>query len=732
MSLIPEGVRKGLILISQDERQITYLHTKIRRNFTNPEEKVQAEAYLKLILQYNYKPQHIRLYETVTMGSEKREADIIVYNDDAGEYPHILVECKSQDVSEQAFLQAIEQAYSYAYALPNDIKYVWVTSGLKDEYFEVDKKRKSRITQPDIPQYGVVRLANYKYVYDANVLSSSPGQQKFDDLTTIDQDHLTKRFKQAHDALWAGGQLNPSEAFDELDKLIFCKIWDERKDRKPGEPYDFQIITVDKEEIKNWQKKGENDLRKAIQDEENRRLFDRISHLYEQGRKKDPEVFRDNIRLTNEKIRTVVGYLADINLGETDLDSKGRAFETFMNSFFRGSFGQYFTPRPIVDFTTRVLPITNESLVLDTSCGSGGFLLYALNKIRKQADALYPNYKTDPKQAQKHYKYWNDFAKDNLYGIEINEQIGRAAKMNMIIHDDGHTNVITADGLLGEEEIERTTKRRGFRYNRFDFIITNPPFGSIVRQTEKAYLKEFQLGKKEEDWLAVVAKPATNRENQSTEILFIEQCYKYLKPGGYLAIVVPDGILTNSSLQYVRDWMEEAFRIIAVVSLPQTAFTANGAGVKSSVLFLKKKDPLQSEKEREQDQSIKYELIEDHYYLETIKQWDQERKAAIKRLEEKAREENPDMSKKEIGEVIKDEKEVVQQAFSKKWADLKEKLEEKFLQQRHKKKQDYPIFMAIANDIGYDATGKKTNLNELETIGESLEQFILSVEEENI
>ena len=114
-----------------------------------------------------------------------------------------------------------------------------------------------------------------------------------------------------------------------------------------------------------------------------------LKALYEEGRKKDPEVFRDDIRLTTERVRTIVEYLQDINLSETDLDSKGRAFETFMDSFFRGSFGQYFTPRPIVKFIVDVLPITHDSLVLDTSCGSGGFLLHALEKVRREASEFY-------------------------------------------------------------------------------------------------------------------------------------------------------------------------------------------------------------------------------------------------------------------------------------------------------------------------------------------------------
>lgn len=164
------------------------------------------------------------MYVSVTMGSGKREADIIVYADDECLTPHILVECKHQEVSEQEFLQAVEQAYSYAYALPNNIKYVWITSGLKDEYFEVDKHKHTRVNQPDIPQFGVYKMANYKYVYDANSIKTTVGKQKFFDLQVIEQNELTRRFKQAHDSLWAGGQLNPSEAFDELDKLIFVRF----------------------------------------------------------------------------------------------------------------------------------------------------------------------------------------------------------------------------------------------------------------------------------------------------------------------------------------------------------------------------------------------------------------------------------------------------------------------------------------------------------------------------
>lgn len=710
------GIEKGLISFNDDMSRITYVFQKKERNYNNPEEKVQAETFLRLIIDYNYPVNRIKQFVPVTMGREVKEADIIVYKDDMCLEPYILVECKKQEVSEAEFQQAINQAFGYAYATAGELKYVWVTSGIKSEFFEVDQSSNTRNQLPDIPQFGVKDVATYKYVYDAQYLPIESGKQRFFDLSVIDQSELTRRFKQAHEALWAGGQLNPSEAFDELDKLIFCKIWDERKPRRMGDPYDFQVITVSKEEEKD------EDERQLI---ENDNLYKRVIALYEEGRKKDKEVFRDNIRLTPEKIRTVVGYLESVNLGETDLDSKGRAFETFMGSFFRGNFGQYFTPREIVKFIVDVLPIEHDSKVLDTSCGSGGFLLYALNKVRNKATELYPNYSKDVRQYDRWHKYWHDFAEKNLFGIEISEQISRAAKMNMIIHDDGHTNVITSDGLVSDETIIQKTNNLGFKYGTFDFIITNPPFGSTVRQSEQAYLKTYQLGKKEEDWLAVGTLPPTTRDGQSTEVLFIEQDHKFLKEGGYLAIVLPDGILTNSSMQYVRTQIEDWFRIVAVVSMPQTAFMANGAGVKSSVLFLRKWTKKETEQLVSTKKSIESRLLNDNCYFAQRQTWDREVKQKQKEKVEKIK------GKQRISATAAKQTEEYKTwntdllaEYASKVDELKNRLTEEYQLTKQKELVDYPIFMAIAENIGYDATGKKTPVNELDVIGEELKKFI--------
>ena len=713
------GLEKQLISFNTDKSRITYVHQKKERNYTNPEEIVQAETFLRLVLDYNYPVNRIKQFVSVTMGSEVKEADIVVYKDDACTIPYVLVECKKQEVSEAEYQQAISQAYSYAYAMAGELKYVWVTSGIKSDYFEVDQSSNTRNQLPDIPQFGVTNIASYKYVYDAQSLPEEAGKQRFFDLSVIDQSELTRRFKQAHEALWAGGQLNPSEAFDELDKLIFCKIWDERKYRQPGDPYDFQIITVSKEVEKKEAK------RRLI---ENDNLYKRVMALYEEGRKKDKEVFRDNIRLTPEKIRTVVGYLESVNLGETDLDSKGRAFETFMGSFFRGNFGQYFTPREIVKFIVDALPIEHDSKVLDTSCGSGGFLLYALNKVRNKATDLYPNYLKDVKQHERWFKYWHDFAEKNLYGIEISEQISRAAKMNMIIHDDGHTNVITSDGLVSDETIIAKTNNQGFKYGTFDFIITNPPFGSTVRQSEQAYLKTYLLGKKEEDWLAIKSTTAGNRDSQSTEVLFIEQDYKFLREGGYLAIVLPDGILTNSSLQYVRTQIEDWFRIVAVVSMPQTAFMANGAGVKSSVLFLKKWTRKETERLVNTKKTIESRLLNDNSYLTQRQNWEKEIKQKQKeKADEITVSQKISTTAAKQTEAYKSWNAELLAEYADKVEELKALLTDAYQQAKQRELTDYPIFMAIAENIGYDATGKKTTINELDVIGEELKKFINSL-----
>ena len=709
--IIKKGIEKGYIALNEDESRIQYFTRPQTKSYkySDPEEKVRAVVFLQLIFDYGYPINRIQLEVQVPRRTPNDWADIVVFNDDECLSPYIVVECKHKDVSEPEFLQAIEQGFGNANSLK--AHYLLVTSGIKKLSYNVaDYKPLERIANriPNIPHYGQTEISVARY-YKGGVDENGNAQE---DLKTILEDELKKVFANAHQALWAGGKRNPSEAFDELDKIIFCKIWDERATRKRGVPYDMQLF------------KGENPAR----------LLERVNNIYKKGEEKAPEVFNSPIKLNENEITTIVEFLQGVNLSDTDLDSKGKAFEEFIGSYFRGEFGQYFTPRNIVKFIVDVLPITNEDRVLDTSCGSGGFLLYALDKIRKQADKMVDEGYFE-KDSKEQYDYWHDFAKNKLYGIEISDQISRTAKMNMIIHDDGHTNVINCDGLLdienkkhedGESEetrnaidafnrntIESQTKNKDFKPNSFKFIITNPPFGSSVKATEHAYMKNYRMGTKRTDWLdeLVTEKRSESvRANQSTEVLFIEQCWKFLEPHGILAIVIPDSILTNSSMQYVRTEIEERFRIIAVVSLPQFTFSANKANVKPSVMFLQKYSSEETDRIISIKQRVQTYVWKNPTAETEIRKLQKECDAKIRLLPR--------------NDSYKVEKAKINAEYKIRIEKVKEVILDAYTDQCQQELPDYPIFMAIAENIGYDATGKATGKNDLEIIEKELSRFI--------
>jgi len=532
------GQSKGYFAL--DGKKIKYLATGKKYNFSDPEEKVRAEYYFDLIEKYNYPAKRIELEIEMPDRIPERYADIVVYKDDGKKIPYIVVECKKDGITDAEFEQATKQAIANARVLK--APFTICVAGNTRRAMETEKwndKTPEKAIITDIPiSYGKIEEFRYK-----------KGDPNWD-LKVLDKQELIRALKKSHDTLWAGGKRNPTVAFDELAKIIFVKIRDEKRGRKDGEYYDFQIKTYEPAES----------------------VYKRIDHIYQEAKEKDPEVFKESLKVDPEELYTVVEHLQSLSLNKTDLDTKGVAFEQFMEDFFKGKSGQYFTPREIVNFAIKMMDIKNDDLVLDPACGSGGFLLHALDKVRSDADEYFGS-----DEAEK-YRYWHNFAANNLFGIEINDSIARVAKMNMIIHDDGHTNVIGFDALEDIDKMNR--KNPGFAKNRFDIIVTNPPFGANVKASEHPYLEKFFFGKN--------GKKA--RANQKTEILFIERSIDFLKPGaGQMAIVLPDGILTNSSLQYVRDYLMEKTQILAVVSLPQFAFTHFGAGVKSSLVFVRKK-----------------------------------------------------------------------------------------------------------------------------------------------
>lgn len=305
---------------------------------------------------------------------------------------------------------------------------------------------------------------------------------------------------------------------------MFTKIYDERF-TKNGEYYRFQIGTH----------------------EEPRDVTRRIKEIYAEVQEKETEVFKGEIELPDLLVFRLVEILQDLSFSRTDLDVKGRAFEKFLGMLFRGEYGQYFTRREIVEFMVDMFQPTKDDIVLDPACGSGGFLLYAMDRVRKKAERDYAGDKRTVEEI-----FWN-FPRDRIFGIEINDRIARIAMMDMVIHEDGHTNIENNDSLADPSKFN---PKRDIKLGKYTLLMTNPPFGAKVEDPE--ILSQYELGSKQ--------RP---RKSQRTEILFIERCLEYLRPNGRMGIVLPDGILTNSSLQYVRDFIDRKAKSLPLSPFPK-------------------------------------------------------------------------------------------------------------------------------------------------------------------
>ena len=736
------GEQKGYIELLNEGTTICYVAPDKKHRFTDPEEQVRARFYVELIELFQYSQNRIDLEVTVPRRTPSDRADIVVFQDDEKKNPFIVVECKKDETSEAEFKQAIEQAFGNCNSLGGH--YAVVVAGNTRRSFDV-KNHKPRERSENIIAAPPIR---YDIVQEWRYRKGDPNWE----LSIIDRGDLIRVLEKCHQTLWQGGRLTPTDAFDELAKILFIKIRDEKKARREGEPYDFQIKT--------------HETAKSV--------ANRINRLYQEAKAQDPEVFTEDIEIDENRLFSVVNHLQGISLNQTDLDVKGVAFERFLGNFFKGEIGQFFTPRDVVEFMVDMVTPHHEELILDPACGSGGFLLHAMDYIRKQASEFYTE------GTPEHYTHWHDFAKDRLFGIEVNDSIARVAKMNMIIHDDGHSNVISNDALVDFDTLHN--QHRGFEKERFDVILTNPPFGADIKQAELPYLENYELGK--------------GKTSRKTEILFLERCFDFLKwETGKLAIILPDGILTNSSLQDVRDYIERHFQILAVVSLPQIAFSHYGAGVKTSILFLRKF----SEQEYDRYQAAINRITEKNaaIYMPKIEALENERKTLIEngspaqvaiketyRLKFKVLLDSTDALNQKLGKTAsktvqrlsafffreiestpttefesldaktarselkaqtnklnaleKEYKAAFKAAADPEWeseikAEYKEKIDAvkeewedentEDIREWVRENANHPIFMAIAERIGYDATGRKDPVNDLNTICDEYRKF---------
>lgn len=681
--IIEKALEQGYLSFEGDS--IIYNTKKPRKqNYTNPEEKVRAEVFARLIIEKEYPLSHIAIEVPVKMGSETKRADIVVYKNAKHQKAFIVVELKNSN--QKDLREALKQALSYAGSGSLRADYALATNG--KEKFALYIKEDGNDSHDDIPPYGG-NAPIWKYLRDS----------KNNNITKITTDELKALLQKIHNYLWNGGKRNPAEAFSEFSKIIFTKIMDEKIAEYDAD-YKFKHYEFQKN-----------------RDEDKFALEKRIKGLYQKYKEKDSNVFDNALILDADEIKFLVENLESISLSETELDIKGKVFQKFFADFFKGTAGQYFTPLNIVRFMVECFDITQDDLVLDPSCGSGGFLLQTLQYMQEKSKKL-------KKKAQK--RFWHSFAEKNLYGIEINGGISQTAKMNMIIHDDGHTNVITADGLDSFENFIR--KNNKFQKNTFNFIFTNPPFGSSI-PASKPYFEDFSFAKSEVHFIDKIIdkKSPKDLSGQKSEILFLERYFEFLKEGGIVACVLPDGILTNSSLQNVRDYLLERFYLLASFSLPQHTFSNYGAGVKSSILVLKKKDKKAMKAFLDKKEAIQNAITQTH--KDEILSLRDELKALItplqKELKALEKMQDKDLKTQEQIATLKEKIANHRETYRYKEELVRDKICAK-VSEKLKQLESYEVFMAIIENIGFDATGKELceyEKSELHTIALEFKKF---------
>lgn len=412
---------------------------------------------------------------------------------------------------------------------------------------------------------------------------------------SFERDEFARILTKCHNTIRNNDKLSPEAAFDEISKVLFIKIW---KEQKMGEIYTLEMF--DKENEASPTSDYYNVL---FYETRNFYLADKIFEKNE----------RLNIR--ENSFRDILGALSSLNLASASDDVRGIAFEQFLGKTFRGELGQFFTPRKIVEFMVSVIDPREGDLICDPCCGSGGFLIRAFEHVR---DTIMRDDKGSKDVRVK------ELATKCVFGVDANPRMARTAKMNMMMHGDGHSGVHHHDGLLNVN---------GIFENRFQVILTNPPFGSKVskrlliaesdRFTDAAIIKDYikVYGERYKQAMAQIEDNigksllslfGISKYTNLTETLFLDRCLDLLVPGGRMGVVLPEGVLNNKKLEEVRHYVEGRAKIVMVVSLPTDVFMAAGANVKPSILFLKKFTDSESAEYIQMLATIKEKVKEEH------------------------------------------------------------------------------------------------------------------------
>ena len=572
------------------------------RNDT-PEEYVRQTIEKRLVNEHKYNRERINIEYTLKLGSRKPRADIVIFPKDCTEFTqnniNIIIECKKETVNPNSKEDGIGQLQSYMSACPNCEWGMWTNGQYKDVF------------RKNINEKGEIEFLEYNDIPFADGSLDDIDRPKRDKLKKAFEDNLLFVFKTCHNHIYVNEGLQKQPAFFELLKLIFCKIEDEKNIPNPLEFYATSAERNNQD--------GQLTVKKRIT-----KIFDRVkikfSNIFDQN---------DEIKLKARTLAYLVAELQKYSLLNTNIDIKGKAYEELVGANLRGDRGEFFTPRNVMKMTVEMLAPQFDEKVLDSSCGTGGFIVNALTYVISNLE------KTMERQLGKKRESWNsdelltfrdrisEIAANSFFGFDINPDLVKATKMNMVMNNDGSGNILPCNSLdpphlwnddfktklaaaLGIEK-EKITNSENISF--FDVIVTNPPFGSKIPVKDSAVLSQFDLGHiwnkdSSGNWI----KSKKLQASVPPEQLFIERCMQLLKPGGRMGIVLPDAILGSPGLEYIRTWLIQKAYIVASIDLHEDTFQPRN-GTQTSVLFLQKKTQEEIDKEEKSGQMKDYKIF---------------------------------------------------------------------------------------------------------------------------
>lgn len=556
-----------------DDYLVDFIDGKLRRK--TAEEYVRQNVERSLVQEYRYTRDNVSVEFSVKLGSSRKAVDLAVFPDGkphAQDQAFMLIECKREGCSPHDKKEGIDQLKSYMAACVNCRFGLWTNGSNERICF-----------QKEVTSDGI-EFAEIVDIVARGQSESDLEQPDRHDLRPATQDNLLLAFKRCHNYIAGNQGLQKTEAFWELLKVIFCKIEDERA----LQSLSFFIGSRDRTRAS-----GQLKCKKRIED-----LFQRVKIKY-------TSIFAqsEEIELNRSVLAYVVSQLQAYSLLDSPVDVKGVAYEEIVGSNLRGDRGEFFTPRNACTMAVRMLDPQPYDRIIDPACGTGGFLVIAMNHVLKKFDLVKRQQWRNPstptaEELAELYRARQELMSGSIGGLDLNPNLVRASKMNMVMNNDGSGGLAQADSLkvpqLWSEEAQSVAP-----LGQFDFLFTNPPFGTKIRIDDPQTLEQFDLAaawdldESTDRWHKRLTAQGTPilQGSQPPEILFIERSVRFLKQGtGRMAIVIPNGILNNAPLAYVRQWLLDNVQLLAVVDMHRDLFQPQN-DTQTSMVFCRRLAP---------------------------------------------------------------------------------------------------------------------------------------------